>query len=162
MSQLYGSNDENSEEDLDEEIVATTANVIYNTEANYEHWSTPELDNDSEETNRNEPPPDDIIDINVGGQRMATLRSTLTAVPGSKLATMFAKDTKVKTVLKNTENTVYFFDYNPTHFAYLLDQLRTLKRISNFKPYDLAIQAPNVDVRFNFSIMLNELGLIRK
>jgi hypothetical protein len=35
---------------------------------------------------------DDIIELNVGGQRISTLRSTLTAVPNSKLALIFTKN----------------------------------------------------------------------
>ena len=34
---------------------------------------------------------DDVIELNVGGQKMTTLRSTLTVIPNSKLARMFSK-----------------------------------------------------------------------
>ncbi|CAF4618406.1 unnamed protein product, partial [Rotaria magnacalcarata] len=39
---------------------------------------------------------DDVIELNVGGQKIATLRSTLTAVASSKLARMFSKDNTEK------------------------------------------------------------------
>ena len=100
--------------------------------------------------------------MNVGGQRITTYRSTLTAVPNSKLALMFAKHTRNKTREKSKEYIRYFLDYNPAQFTYLLDQLRAIKRMTNFNTYELNIQAPSVDVPFNFSQMTFELGLNRK
>jgi hypothetical protein len=105
---------------------------------------------------------DDIIELNVGGQRITTFRSTLTVVPNSKLALLFTKDNKTQTKLKTKQNLPYFFDYNPVQFQYLLDQLRAMKRSPQIPAYELNIVAPNVDVRFNFSDMLFDLGLNRK
>ena len=99
---------------------------------------------------------DDIIHLNVGGQKITTYRSTLTVVPHSKLALMFAKDNQNKT--KNVTNS-YFFDYSPVQFEYLLNQLRTLKRMPEKPAYELVFQPPSVDVKFNFSDMLVDLGL---
>lgn len=98
---------------------------------------------------------DDIIVLNVGGQRIVTYRSTLTAVPYSKLALMFAKNNKTKLA----RNVVHFFDYNPQHFQYLLDQLRNLKYMPQVPGYELSFSAPKDNQAFNFSIMLSELGL---
>jgi hypothetical protein len=102
---------------------------------------------------------DDIIDLNVGGQKITTLRSTLTAVPNSKLALKFAKDDKSQT---QQDTKPYFFDYNPVQFQYLLDQLKAIKRRPQTSAYELNFRAPDVDVPFDFSDMLLELGLNRK
>lgn len=71
---------------------------------------------------------------------------------------MFAKESDNKTKTKNVTNS-YFFDYNPVQFEYLLNQLRTLKRMPEKAPYELVFQPPSVDVKFNFSDMLVDLGL---
>lgn len=101
---------------------------------------------------------DDIIYLNVGGQTITTLRSTLTAVPHSKLALMFVKEKQNKTKSKKDIRN-YFFDYNPVQFEYLLNQLRTIKRLPEKPSYELTFTAPSVDVKFNFSDMLLDLGL---
>ncbi len=101
---------------------------------------------------------EDIIELNVGGQKIVTYRSTLRAVPNSKLAWMFPEDHKDQT--KQHEPT--FFDYNPVQFQYLLDQLRALKHLPHKPAYELKFEAPKADVHFNFSDMLLELGLHRK
>lgn len=101
---------------------------------------------------------DDIIHLNVGGQRITTFRSTLTAVPHSKLALMFAKDNQNKT--KISKNRVdYFFDYNPGQFEHLIDQLRVIKRMPSRPAYEIIFKTPNIDSEFDFSDMLVELGL---
>ena len=103
---------------------------------------------------------DDIIDLDVGGQKITTRRSTLTAVPNSKLALMFAKDDNNQAEAKSEKDTeVYFLDYNPILFQYLLDQLRTIKRSPQAQAYELHFKAPDVDVPFDYSKMLYELGL---
>ncbi|CAF4345771.1 unnamed protein product, partial [Adineta steineri] len=90
---------------------------------------------------------DDIIELNVGGQKMTTYRSTLTAVPNSSLALLFTKDPKDKTKLKRKHNKIKFFDYNPVQFAYLLDQLRSIKRTPKIPEHELNIVAPNADIK---------------
>jgi hypothetical protein len=117
---------------------------------------------DKKEIDKSESSLDDIIELNVGGQRISTFRSTLTVVPDSKLALLFSKDNKNQAKSKSKKDKIYFFDYNPIQFGYLLDQLRSLKRMPKTPAYELNIAAPNVDVRFNFSVMLFELGLNRK
>jgi hypothetical protein len=114
------------------------------------------------EMDKSESSLDDIIELNVGGQRITTFRSTLTVVPNSKLALLFAKDNRNKTKPKTKQDKVYFFDYNPVQFQYLLDQLRAVKRMPQTPAYELNIVAPNVNIPFNFSDMLFELGLNRK
>jgi len=123
---------------------------------------TPAHSDDEKEMDKSESSSDDVIELNVGGQRITTFRSTLTAIPNSKLALLFSKDNKNKTKPTAKQDMVYFFDYNPVQFQYLLDQLRAVKRMPEIPAYELNIVAPNIDVRFNFSTMVFELGLNRK
>ncbi|CAM4857870.1 unnamed protein product [Rotaria socialis] len=101
---------------------------------------------------------DDVIELNVGGQKITTLRSTLTAVPSSKLARMFSKDNTEKHLPVDQQGAV-FFDYNPIYFNYLLDQLRTIKRQPEKPEYQLQFQAPFIGSQLNFTHMLVDLGL---
>ncbi|UJR15496.1 hypothetical protein I4U23_002439 [Adineta vaga] len=101
---------------------------------------------------------DDIIELNIGGEKMTTLRSTLTAVPNSKLSSMFSKD-NAKRMLPLDKQGAVFFDYNPLYFSYLLDQLRDIKRIPDLSGYHLQIPAPYMNSHVNFTHMLVDLGL---
>ncbi|CAF1197692.1 unnamed protein product [Rotaria sp. Silwood1] len=101
---------------------------------------------------------DDIIELNIGGQKMTTLRSTLTAVPNSKLALMFSKENMNKTLSLDKQGAI-FFDYNPIYFNYLLDQLRIIKRMSNISGYQLQLSSPFINTHINFTHMLIDLGL---
>ncbi|CAF3581241.1 unnamed protein product [Adineta steineri] len=101
---------------------------------------------------------DDVIELNVGGQRITTSRSTLTAVPKSKLALIFMKNNTNAHKSRDNQG-VIFFDYNPDQFNYLLDQLRAIKRKSQISVYDILIEAPKIATRLNFSLMLSDLGL---
>ena len=65
---------------------------------------------------------DDIIDLNVGGQKLSTTRSTLCLVEGSLLASMFSG--RWEDSLKRDKDGAVFFDFNPQHFALILDYLR--------------------------------------
>ncbi|CAF1197726.1 unnamed protein product [Rotaria sp. Silwood1] len=170
VARIIGPNVEYVQEDLDEEILVTTEHPIfiettmtnddsYHNTAIVENETSTRLNAQNNMDDTSESSSDDIIELNVGGQRITTFRSTLTIVPNSKLALMFAKDVDNKTIAKSKDSNAYFLDYNPVQFSYLLDQLRAIKRVPNFSPYDLDIKAPNIDVRFNFSNMLNELGL---
>jgi hypothetical protein len=123
---------------------------------------TPIRSDDKKEIDKPESSLDDVIELNVGGQRITTYRSTLTAVPNSKLALLFTKDYKNITKSTSKGTPIYFFDYNPAQFEYLLDQLRAIKRMPQTPLYELNIVEPMIDVRFNFSDMLFELGLNRK
>lgn len=102
-----------------------------------------------------------MIELNVGGQKITTLRSTLTIVPNSKLARMFSKDNPEKNLSMDKQGAV-FFDYNPIYFNYLLDQLRAIKRMPEKPGYQLQFQAPYVSSQLNFTHMLIDLGLTRK
>jgi len=113
------------------------------------------------EIEKSESSDDDVIELNVSGQRIITLRSTLTAVPNSKLALMFTKNNTSTRQSMSKLGTV-FFDYNPIQFNYLLDQLRMIKRTPEIPAYELDIRAPNADIRMNFSYMISDLGLNRK
>jgi len=105
---------------------------------------------------------DDVIELNVGGQKMTTLRSTLTAVPNSKLALMFSK-ANTKNMLSTDKQGAVFFDYNPIYFNYLLDQLRTIKRMPKQSGYQLQFSPPPFTItQVNFTQILVDLGLTRK
>lgn len=104
---------------------------------------------------------DDVIELNIGGQKMTTLRSTLTIVPNSKLARMFSKDHPGTNLLTDKQGAV-FFDYNPVYFNYLLDQLRAIKRMPKKPGHLIQFQAPYVSSQLNFTHMLADLGLTRK
>lgn len=105
---------------------------------------------------------DDIIELNIGGQKMTTLRSTLTAIPNSKLALMFSKN-NTKNMLSTDKQGAIFFDYNPIYFNYLLDQLRTIKRMPRKFGYQLELSSPPfTNTQVNFTEMLTDLGLTRK
>jgi len=145
---------ESSKEYSNEELLVTTeANIVSNDTTSGEN---------SAELEESESSDDDVIELNIGGERITTFRSTLTAVPNSKLALMFAKDNKSILKSRDHQKTVIFFDYNPVQFNYLLDQLRTIKRTPDIPAYDINIQEPNADIPSNFSYMISDLGLNRK
>ncbi len=135
-------------------MLAATEIVIFSND-------TTSVENSTDILSENEKPEssdDDVIELNVSGQRIITLRSTLTAVPNSKLALMFTKDNKSVRQSKDKLGTI-FFDYNPVQFNYLLDQLRMIKRTPEIPAYELDIRAPNADIGSNFSYMISDLGL---
>jgi hypothetical protein len=66
---------------------------------------------------------DDIIHLNIGGQKFTSTRSTLCQVEGSLLATMFSG--RWEDGLKRDEDGAVFFDVNPQYFGYVLDYLRS-------------------------------------
>ena len=78
---------------------------------------------------------DDIIDLNVGGQKLSTTRSTLCQVEGSFLASMFSG--RWEDGLKLDEDGAVFFDFNPQHFVLILDYLRQKKIASPENPAPL-------------------------
>ena len=65
---------------------------------------------------------DDIINLNVGGKKITTKRSTLCQVKGSLLASMFSG--RWEDSLSRDENGRIFFDWNPQHFILILEYLR--------------------------------------
>ena len=65
---------------------------------------------------------DDIINLNVGGKKITTKRSTLCQVKGSLFSSMFSG--RWETSLARDEDGRIFFDFNPQHFVLILDYLR--------------------------------------
>ncbi|CAF2048655.1 unnamed protein product [Rotaria magnacalcarata] len=143
-----------SEENVSEEVLVLTEthgfwkNKDAKRNTTLVHWG-----NDTSETSD-----DDVIEINVGGEIISTLRSTLTAVPKSKLAKMFMKNNETELYLRDNMGAV-FFDYNPVQFNYLLDQLRTIKRNPEIPAYAVDFQAPNEDLKANFTAMIIDFQL---
>lgn len=123
--------------------------------------TTPILEESSEEAETSISSSDDVIELNVGGQKMTTLRSTLTVVPNSKLARMFNKENPTSNLLTDKQGAV-FFDYNPVYFNYLLDQLRAIKQMPKKPSHLIQFQAPYMSSQLNFTHMLADLGLTRK
>ena len=95
---------------------------------------------------------DDIISLNVGGQKFTTTRSTLCQVEGSLLSIMFSG--RWEDGLKRDQDGAVFFDFNPEHFGYILEYLR-MKKIATLKePSEL----PPDDLK-NFTTLVEYLGL---
>ena len=101
---------------------------------------------------------DDIIHLNVGGQRFTTTRATLCQVEGSLLATMFSGRWEDR--VKRDKDGVVFFDFNPEYFGWILDYLRAKKISSPENPAVLA-EVPKNQMK-NFSTLLEYLGLSDK
>jgi hypothetical protein len=68
---------------------------------------------------------DDIIHLNVGGQRLSTTRATLCQVEGSFLASMFSG--RWEGAHKRDDDGAVFLDYNPEFFVPILNCLRAMK-----------------------------------
>ena len=68
---------------------------------------------------------DDIIHLNVGGQRLSTTRATLCRVQGSLLASMFSGRWEGAHKLDN--DGAVFLDYNPEFFVPVLNYLRAME-----------------------------------
>nr|UDO48147.1 BTB/POZ domain protein [Pandoravirus massiliensis] len=66
-----------------------------------------------------------LITLNVGGEKMTTLRSTFAAAPaGSLLGRMFGPDADPIWAPPRLADGSYFLDLNPRHFAVILNALR--------------------------------------
>ena len=98
---------------------------------------------------------DDIIDLNVGGQKLTTTRSTLCQVEGSLLASMFSG--RWEDSLKRDKDGAVFFDFNPQHVVLILDYLRQKKIASPENPAPL----PKIseDQLQSFTNLVEYLGL---
>ena len=98
---------------------------------------------------------DDIIDLNVGGQKLSTTRSTLCQVEGSLLASMFSG--RWEDSLKRDKDGAVFLDFNPQYFVLILDYLRQKKIASPENPAPM----PNVseDQLQSFTNLVEYLGL---
>jgi hypothetical protein len=68
----------------------------------------------------------DLIALNVGGEKIVTLRKTLNGVPHSILARLASSKKMNRDRLGRP-----FLDYNPKLFLHLLDQLREGKKVDN-------------------------------
>ena len=94
---------------------------------------------------------DDVINLNVGGQKITTKRSTLCQVEGSLLASMFSGRWENK--LSRDKDGCVFFDFNAQHFLLILEFLRVKKIASPEKP-----KVPEDQVN-NFYSLVEYLGL---
>ena len=98
---------------------------------------------------------DDIVQLNVGGQKFTTTRCTLRQVNGSLLATMFSRNWKHG--LKRDQEGAVVLDFNPEHFGWILNYLRAMKISTPEKLPDFP-QVPNDEIK-NLNILLKYLGL---
>jgi hypothetical protein len=98
---------------------------------------------------------DDIINLNVGGEKMTTKRSTLCQVEGSLLASMFSG--RWEDSLARDEDGRIFFDFNPQYFVYILDYLRARTIATAENPAPLPKVAE--DQVKHFSNLVEYLGL---
>ena len=97
--------------------------------------------------------PSDVIELNVGGEIIATTRQTLTSIPQSILATLFTGRWEHKLPIDQDAN--IRFDFQPTLFRHLLDQLQTFHS-NNLKQILPPSQRSLVEP---FKKMLRKLGL---
>lgn len=95
----------------------------------------------------------DLIVLNVGGERVVTLRKTLTGVSNSQLALLTSDSKEVK----RDQFGRPFLDYDPVHFRHLLEQLREGKQINSKD-----LQAPKNGSKSAFKTMINQLGIQSK
>ena len=98
---------------------------------------------------------DDIINLNVGGEKITTKRSTLCQVQGSLLASMFSG--RWEKSLARDENGRIFFDFNPQYFVFILDYLRAKKISTPDNPAPLP-KVPQEQMK-NFNNLVEYLGL---
>ena len=98
---------------------------------------------------------DDVIQLNVGGQKFTTTRSTLRQVNGSLLATMFSGS--MEHGLKHDKDGAIVLDFNPEHFSWILNYLRA-KKISTRENPPVLPKVPK-DQTENFNILFDYLGL---
>ena len=96
----------------------------------------------------------DVIQLNVGGQKFTTTRSTLRQVNGSLLATMFSET--MEHSLKHDQDGAVVLDFNPEHFSWILNYLRA-KKISTPKNPLVLSKVPK-DQKENFNILFDYLG----
>ena len=98
---------------------------------------------------------DDIIHLNIGGQKFTTTRSTLYQVEGSLLATMFSG--RWEDGVKRDRDGAVFFDFNPQYFGYILEYLRTKKIATPEHPAKLP-KVPRDEAK-NFNTLVEYLQL---
>ncbi len=98
---------------------------------------------------------DDIINLNVGGTKMTTKRSTLCQVKGSLFSSMFSG--RWDTSLARDDDGCIFFDFNPQHFVLILDYLRGKAIATPENPVPLP-KVPDDQVK-SFNNLIEYLGL---
>ena len=98
---------------------------------------------------------DDVIELNVGGQRMTTKRSTLCQIEGSLLASMFGGRRKGN-ILRDGDGR-FFLDFNPKYFGLILDYLRAKAISITERPAKLP--KVGLDEVNNFYELIEYLGL---
>ncbi len=98
---------------------------------------------------------DDIINLNVGGTKMTTKRSTLCQVKGSLFSSMFSG--RWETSLARDEDGRIFFDFNPQYFVLILDYLRGKAIATPENPVPLP-KVPDDQVK-SFNNLIEYLGL---
>ena len=98
---------------------------------------------------------DDLINLNVGGTKLTTTRSTLCQVEDSLLAAMFSG--RWEDNIKRDQDGAVFFDFNPQHFVLVLDYLRVKKIKTPENPPPLP-KVPE-DQEESFSSLVQYLGL---
>ena len=101
---------------------------------------------------------DDIINLNVGGTKLATLRSTLCQVEDSLLAAMFSG--RWEDNIKRDQDGAVFFDFNPQYFILILDYLRA-KSIATPKNPPPLPKVPE-DQEESFYSLVQYLGLTKE
>ena len=97
----------------------------------------------------------DIIELNVGGHKLTTKRSTLCQVEGSLLASMFSG--RWEDSLERDKDGAIFFDFNPQYFLVILEYLRAKKIATPENPAPLP-KVPE-DQSKSFNNLLEYLGL---
>ena len=97
----------------------------------------------------------DIIELNVGGHKLTTKRSTLCQVEGSLLASMFSG--RWEDSLERDKDGAIFFDFNPQYFLVILEYLRGKKIATPENPAPLPKVAEDQSKSFNN--LLEYLGL---
>ena len=97
----------------------------------------------------------DIIYLNIGGEKVTTERCTLCQVKDSRLAKMFSGPAKDD--LKRDDDGAIFLDYNPEHFRLILEYLRAKKIAQPGKP--IALPKVAEDKLAHFNDVLQKLGL---
>ena len=97
----------------------------------------------------------DFIQLNVGGQKFSTTRSTLCQVEGSLLAAMFSG--RWEDPVERDQDGVVFLDFNPEYFSWILDYLRA-KKISSPENSAVLAEVPKNQMK-NFVTLVEYLGL---
>lgn len=97
---------------------------------------------------------DDIVELNVQGELMTTMRGTLRQVPLSRLAVMFSGRWEEK--LSKDAQGRYFLDYQPTCFRKILEYL-VAKQLAGEDHIPLVEIDP--DLAASFEVLVHYLGL---